>query len=83
MVVVVIIDSDALCDTGEVFTHFEIFREALFSSIADAEWSSFNRKQAEHLLLLKMFGANLRHSTAAMMMMTTTGRGHAEAQEAC
>ena len=58
-----------------IFTHFEIFREALFSSIADAEWSSFKRKQAEHLLLLKMFGANLRHSPAAMM---TT-----EAQEAC
>ena len=64
---------------SRIFTHFEIFREALFSSIADAEWSSFKRKQAEHLLLLKMFGANLRHSTAAMM---TTARG-LEAQEAC
>ena len=56
-----------------IFTHFEIFREALFSSIADAEWSSFKRKQAEHLLLLKMFGANLRHSTAAMVTVQVEG----------
>ena len=70
--------SDALLSVealAGIFTHFEIFREALFSSIADAEWSSFNRKQAEHLLLLKMFGANLRHSTAAMVRGARPRRG--------
>ena len=44
------------------YPHLEIFLLALLSWIAEAEWSSFNRKQLEHLLLLKMLGENLRHS---------------------
>ena len=55
-----------------LFTYLEIFLEALFSSIADAEWSSFKPKQAEHLFLLKMFGANLRQTSTAAM---ARGRG--------
>jgi hypothetical protein len=49
------------------YPHLEIFRLALFNSIAEAEWSSFSRKQLEHLLLLKMFGANFRHSGDAIL----------------
>ena len=44
------------------YPHLDIFLLALFSSMAEAEWSSFSRKQLEHLLLLNMFGENLRQS---------------------
>ena len=37
--------------------------------MAEAEWSSLRRKQFEHLLLLKMFGANFLHSTLAMAVV--------------